>query len=185
MKRFSLAKLLFLVTIVAVALAFLISQRENLRLKAEIVDLSGSLDSSEETIESLDEDLAHSRLGTALLCRMALTDKYAELLRFIDKIPAESLSCSIMDLPEYPSIRLVTYYQDRDSPDGTWLALDQCKSARIIVTNNSLGVVDYVMHQGFGGVSKVIDDPYITDWELPDGTTVEYKILPSGFVRIE
>lgn len=185
MRRFTLAKLLFLVTIIVAALALFVSRKENLQLKAEIVKLSGSLDSAEPMIESLEKDVEHSRLGAALLYRMALTDKYAEFFSFIDKIPAESLSCGVMDLPEYPSIKLITLFQDRDSPDGTWLPLDQCKSAQIIVTNDSLNVVDYVMHQGFGGVSKVMDDPYVADWELPDGTTVEYKILPGGFVRIQ
>ena len=181
MKRFSLAWFFLLVAVTALGLALISSQRENALLRTEIGELNEALDSSHIKVYWRDKDLAHSRLGISLLYRMALSGDYADLFAFLGKIPPESLSCTIMELPEYPSIRLFSYYQNRNRPDGSWLPMNQCKSAEIIVKTDSLDIVDVVMHQGFGGVMNSADHPYVTDWDLPDGTKVEYKILPTGF----
>ena len=101
-------------------------------------------------------------------------------------IPAESLSCRAMELPEYPSVQLITFHHYRWNADGSILPIDECKSATIIVKTESLDVVDHVVHQGFSSLEKSSFAPfYIWCGDLPDGTNVRYTILPTGFERNE
>lgn len=162
-----------------------LSRHESSRLENKIVELNEARDSYIGLIESRDEQLAHSRLGMSLLYRMALSDNHRALFAFLNSIPAESLACKVMDLPDAPSIRLVVYGHHPKSLDGTYLPLDQRKIAYVMIQSDSLDVVDCVMSLGFGGVGNSLNGPYTTSGSLPDGTQVKYRISPTGFERIQ
>lgn len=128
--------------------------------------------------------LGDARLGNALLCRMALSKTHEEILEFVRTIPAESLSCKTMELPEYPSLKLAWFHYHRQRPDGSNLPIDKCKSAALLLNSESLEIVDHVLHDGFSSVSKSSVEPYyVLNRDQPDGTGVKHVILPSGFER--
>lgn len=130
--------------------------------------------------------LGDARLGNALLCRMALSKDHDEILKFVRTIPAESLSCITMELelPEYASLKMVWFHYDRQLPDGSWLPMDKCKSAALLLDSESLEIVDCDLHDGFSSFGKYYSKPY---YDLkrynPDGTTISYNVLPTGFER--
>ena len=66
--------------------------------------------------------------------------------------------------------------------DGSVLPIDQCKCAQLLVKSDSLEVVDYIMHYGFGDTG--IDPPYTSDWILADGKHKMYYITESGFFSV-
>lgn len=181
MKHFSLFLLLAVITGFGVAL--FLSQRENRRLSAQIVELTATVDSYQNLVESRNENLAHSRLGTVVLYRMALSGDHNDLFDFLDTVPVGSLRCKVMDLPEYPTIKLLWYSQNRESADGTWVPLDQAKAVSFVVNSDTFDVVDHVMIKGFTGVSKGMNRPYRIECKLPDGTPVKYWIQTTGFER--
>ena len=181
MKSFSLLSLLLAMALVAVMVCLYLVRSENIHLKNEAEQLNKTLTSYESLADYNETALLHSRIGTALLYRMAVDDTNKDLVDFLDTIPPGLLSCNIMDLEDYPEIQLVSYYQNRKSDDGTWLPLDRCKSASIIIETNTCNPIDYKMNSGFSGVSRSLDNPYEAWWDLPSGRTIRYQVLKAGF----
>ena len=180
MKHFSLSWLFLLVALAGAIVALLASSRDKSRLRSEIAELKGTIDTCEYMIDYRDKKLLDSQMGTSVIYRIAnLGEKYSDLFEFLDTIPPKYLSCNVHELPDLPSVRLVTYYQNRQRSNGEILPSAECKSAQILIGKKSLNVVDYIMHNGNGGASLV--SPYTTSWDLPDGSFIEYEILATGF----
>ena len=186
MKRSSIGFLLVVIALVAAMIALSVSLRENQKLHSEIAALHDTIVQTESMVNHQRQLLAQARLGSTLLYRMASSKDYDEIFKLIRTIPAESLSCRTMELPEYPSVQLITFHHYRLNADGSILPIDECRSVAIIVKSESLDVVDYVVHQGFSSLEKSSFAPfYIWCGDLPDGTNVRYTILPTGFERNE
>ena len=184
MKRFSIGFLLLLIALVAAVGGWLVSIRSNQLLNSEIAGLHETIEQSESMVDHQRQLLADARLGSTLLYRMALGEEYDEVFDFLRAIPAASLSCRTMELPEYPSVKLISFHHHRQSPDGSVLPIDECKSASILVKSGSLDVPDYDLHKGFSSISKSSVAPfYVLCRDLPDGSSLKYTILPTGFER--
>jgi hypothetical protein len=183
MKRNSICVLLLFVALAALA-AWLLTLRKKQELDSELAALRNSVDQAEAMVDHHKQLLSDARLGSALLSRMALSEDHDDILDFVRTIPAESLSCKTMELPEYPSLQLVWFHHQRQLPDGSILPIDECKSAALLLNSESLEIVDYDLHDGFSSVSKSSVEPYyVLNRDQPDGTTVSYVVLPSGFKR--
>ena len=183
-KRFSIASLFVVIALVAAVCAWLASLRSNQRLHTEIDGLRETVDRTEDMVEGQRQLLAEARLGSTLLYRMALSKEYDEVFDFIRTIPKESLSCRTLELPEHSSVQLVFFHHYRLGADGSTLPIDECKSATILIKTESLEVVDYNLHKGFGSIDKSSFAPfYVLCNDYPDGTNVEYTVLPTGFER--
>ncbi len=181
-KQFSITFLSVVIALVAVVCGWLVSVRSNQRLQAEIEGVRETLQQTEEMVDSQSRLLAQARLGSTLLYRMAQSKEYEEVFDLISTIPNESLSCRIMELPEHPSVQLVSYHHYRFNADGSILPIDECKSATILVKTESLEVVDYNIHNGFGSIKKSSVEPfYVLCGDNPDGTIAKHTVLPTGF----
>ncbi|MCR9206944.1 hypothetical protein [Rhodopirellula europaea] len=192
MKNVTIALLLAIATI---ASAFLVrSHRENLLLKSEAAKLAGTVESYECLVESRNENLAHSRLGTSVLCRLALSGTNNDVFNFLDMTPVGSLNCKAIDLAESPDIKLLWYSQKREYEEREPISfresqalLEEAKSVLFIVDIKSFSIVDHVTIKNFSGASIQGPPPhqYRVSCNLPNGTPVEYKVLPTGFERIQ
>ncbi|WP_372726083.1 hypothetical protein [Novipirellula sp.] len=181
MKYLPLALLLAL--IVGASFAMLQSHRENVVLSAKISELNQTINSYQCVVDSRDESLAHCRLGTVVLYRMALSGDDADLFDFLDAIPVESLNCKVLDLPEHPTMKLLWYSQNPESVDGTRVPMEQVKTVLAVINSDTFDVVDHLMLKRYAGVSVGMNRPYQLDGKLSDGTPVEYWIKPTGFER--
>lgn len=192
MKNVTIALLLVVVTIVSVFLVR--SYRQNIKAKSEVAELEETVESYKCLVESRDESLTHSRLGTAVLCRMALKDTRHDVFNFLDMTPVGSLNCKAIDLAESPATKLIWYSQKLEYNEGepiliktTKSLLKESKSVLFVVDFNSFEIVDHVMIKNFVGVSGKGPPPYQyqVSCNLPNGTRVKYKVLATGFERIQ
>jgi hypothetical protein len=183
MKRTLVGVLLALVALMAMV-AWLVAFRQNQLLQSDLAAQRDAVAQIEAMVEHQRQLLDDARLGNALLCRMALRKDHDEILKFVRTIPAESLSCKTMELPEYPPLRLVWFHYHRQLPNGSLLPTDKCKSAALLLNAESLEIIDYDLHDGFSSVSKSSVEPYyVLCRDSPDGTSVKYTVLPTGFER--
>ncbi|MDE0874253.1 MAG: hypothetical protein OSA88_10310 [Acidimicrobiales bacterium] len=181
MKRSLVGVLLAFVALIAMV-AWLVAYRQNQLLQSELAAQRDAVAQTEAMVDHQRQLLGDARLGNALLCRMALSKDHDEILKFVRAIPAESLSCKTMELPEYAPLELVWFHYDRQLPDGSLLPTDKCKSAALLLNSESLEIVDYDLHDGFCSVSKYSVEPYyVSCRDSPDGTSVNYIVLPTGF----
>ncbi|WP_230252511.1 hypothetical protein [Rhodopirellula halodulae] len=198
MKRLLIAFLLTISSIVSIF--FVRAYRENLTLKAEVSELTETVESYKCLVESRDENLAHSRLGTSMLCRLALSKSGNDVFKFLGMTPVGSLNCKMIDLAESPETKLLWYTQKLEydaakpiSSKETKARLEEAKAVLFVVDFHSLSIVDHVMIKNFNGVSKlsgaIVQSPppyqYLVGCHLPDGTPVEYQVSPTGFERIQ
>jgi hypothetical protein len=183
MKRNFVGVLLAFVALVSIV-ASLVVFRQNQLLQSELAAQREPADQTEAMVVYEQQLLGDARLGNALLSRMALSKDHDDILEFVRTIPAESLSCKTMELPEYPSLQLVWFHHHRQLPDGSNLPTDKCKSAALLLKTESLEIVDYDLHDGFSSVSKSSVEPYyVLNRDQPDGTSVKHVVLPTGFER--
>ena len=184
MKRFSIGSLFVVIALVATVGACLVALRSNRLLHSELAGLHETIEQTESMVDYQLQLLADARLGSTLLYRMALSEEYDEVFDFLRTIPADSLSCRTMEFPEYPSVKMISFHHHRQGPDGTVLPLDECKSASILVKSGSLDVIEYNLHKGFSTINASSVAPfYVLCRDLPDGSSVKYTILPTGFER--
>ncbi len=173
---------LVVVAMVAPLVALGVSLRENSKLRTELANIGKTADSAEAMTHHQQKLLTDARLGSTLLYRMASSDRHEEIIEFLREIPAASLSCRTMDLPEYPTVKLISFHHHRENPDGSLLPIDECKSASILVNSESLEILDYNLHRGFSSISKSSIAPfYVLCRDQPDGSSIKYTILPTGF----
>ena len=178
--QFSIKTLLLTVVVISVVVTAVALQRESSRRKEETATLKAERDKYNYMHGFRVSELADARLGTSLLYRLAKADNlYSDLFEFLDSIPPDSLHCNVSEFTHSPSIRVVSFSQYRFLSDGSVLPIDQCKCAQLLVKSDSLEVVDYIMHYGFGDTG--IDPPYTSDWILADGKHKMYYITESGF----
>ncbi|WDQ16588.1 hypothetical protein [Rhodopirellula sp. P2] len=119
----------FLLAIATIATAFLVrSHRENLLLKSEAAKLAETVESYECLVESRNENLAHSRLGTSVLCRLALSGTNNDVFNFLDMTPVGSLNCKAIDLAGSPETKLLWYSQKREYEEGKPILLKKTKA---------------------------------------------------------
>ncbi|MFG0265491.1 MAG: hypothetical protein ACF8AM_10120 [Rhodopirellula sp. JB055] len=190
MKNVTIALLLAIATIASALLVR--SYRENLLLKSEAAKLAETIESYECLVESRNENLAHSRLGTSVLCRLALSGTNNDVFNFLDMTPVGSLNCKAIDLAESPETKLLWYTQMPEYEEGKPISFkktralrEEAKSVLFIVDVKSFSIVDHVMINDFTGVSGGgrASSQYKISCNLPNGTPVEYTVLPTGFER--
>ncbi|KLU04327.1 hypothetical protein RISK_003381 [Rhodopirellula islandica] len=169
-------------------------------LKSEAAKFAETVESYECLVESRNENLAHSRLGTSVLCRLALSGTNNDVFDFLDMTPVGSLNCKVIDFPESPETKLLWYSQKREYEEGKPISVresqalrEEAKSVLFVVDFKSFEIVDHVTIKNFTGVSILSGvliqgpSPYQcrVSCNLPNGTPVEYKVLPTGFEQIQ
>jgi hypothetical protein len=183
MKRYLVGVFLAFVALIAMV-AWLVAFRQNQLLQSELAAQRDASAQSEAKVDYQRQLLGDARLGNALLCRMALSKDHDEILEFVRTIPAESLSCKTVELPEYPPLKLVWFHYHRQRPNGSLLPIDKCKSAATLLNAESLEIFDCVLYEGFSSVSTSPVEPYyVLCRDSPDGTSINYTVLPTGFER--
>ncbi|MDA7932987.1 hypothetical protein N9B53_04120 [Mariniblastus sp.] len=173
--KISIFNLFMVTTIVGLGIALYVEHTSDQLLQSEMA-------AQRDAVAHQKQLLGDARLGNALLCRMALSKDHDEILKFVRTIPAESLSCRTMELPEYAPLELVWFHYDRQLPGGSWLPADKCKSAALLLNSESLEIVDYELHDGFSSVNISSVEPYyVLCKDSQNGTSVNYTVLPTGF----
>ncbi|WP_143549172.1 hypothetical protein [Rhodopirellula bahusiensis] len=115
-----------------------------------------------------------------------------DVFTFLDMTPAGSLNCKMIDVAESPEIKLLWYTQKREyeedepiSMKKTKAFLRESKSVLFVVDFTSFEIVDHVMIKNFLSVSGAHPYQLQVSCNLPNGTPVKYKVLATGFERIE
>ncbi len=110
-------------------------------------------------------------------------EKNSELFALLNSISPNALKCTTEKFPDLPSVRLAYIADHSTRPDGSW----STKSAHILIKDDSLDVIDFVLDDGAGAIA-ISTGPFTTD-DLQFGSykniTAKYVITPTGFARAD
>ena len=117
------------------------------------------------------------------------SSKHRALFDFLGTIDPESLRCEIVDVDLEPGDKLVLYsfHSSYELADGSPRPVLERKSALLLVDTSTFTVIDVVMAEGYRTESRSGPAPmtsWDTEWLKQDGSTIKYRILPTGFERI-
>lgn len=147
---------------------------DNAKASEEIASLRATLDQYEEDLQALSR-------GTSLLLSVNReSDRFKKLTDFLATINADQLRCEIRELEHYPSF-LYIYRTSYYLPDGSYRPPFERKSALVLVDAKTRNVIDFTFESGYRSDGISSQEPhYEGSWDREDGTSVRYKILPSG-----
>lgn len=113
MKNFSFGSTTLVFALVAAICTCLFELRSNQHLRQQLEGLHETIEQREGVVDHQLQQLADTRLGSALLCRMAFTEDYSEMFDFLRPIPAESLACRTVEFPEYADLKMISFHHRR------------------------------------------------------------------------
>lgn len=135
-----------------------------------------------DLFEKLDGELKALSRGVSLLLAMNReSDRFTTLTDFLATIDAGQLRCEIRELEYYPLV-LYIYHTSYYLPDGSYRPTLDRKSALVLVDAKTHRVIDFTFETGYRTDAISSQEPYYEgSWDRKDGTTVTYRLLPSGF----
>ena len=149
--------------------------QDNSKASEEIASLRATLVKCEEDVQVLSR-------GTSLLLSMNReSERFRKLTEFLATINAYQLRCEIRELEHYPSF-LYIYRTSYYLPDGSYRPTLERKSALVLVDAKTRNVIDFTFETGYRSDGISSQEPhYEGSWDREDGTSVRYRLLPSGF----
>lgn len=149
--------------------------RKNAKASEELVSLPAMLDERDGELKAL------SRGMSLLLAMNRESDRFSTLTEFLATINADQLRCEIRELEYYPLV-LYIYRTSYYLPDGSHRPTSDRKSALVLVDEKTRRVIDFTFATGYRSDDISSQEPhYEGSWDREDGTSVRYRLLPSGF----
>lgn len=179
--KFTISHILIFVTIVALAVAGGAYRHRENGYQVTIASLTQQRDELVRIKQEGEKAVSDSMLFAAMLSEIGdKKETYSDLFALLHSIPPESLQCTVETFSELPSVRLA-YIVDRST---TVSGFGTPKSAHLLIKNDSIEVIDYVIVDGTGATRISTCPSTMDDCDFAGQKyTAKYVITPTGFVR--
>ena len=136
-------------------------------------------------LKQRDEELMQMARGTSLLLTISREpERYRPLTDFLAAIDENELRCTVTELNGSPLL-LYAYHRSYVLPDRSHRPVFDRKSALVLVDAKTRSVIDFVVGTGYRSEGHAAGEPWTTEWQHQDNTRVRYRILSSGFEKID
>ena len=194
MKRFSLSTLLIVFTVIAffiATIAYFLRERDALvrsldherkvasKLQNEIGVLQMRLvDANEEKSSTHFADNG----AKMLLVRLLTDEAYSSSAEFLREIDSDALFTKTIKFPSSSNTALFRFAdpQLNNTVQGTTQ-----KKMYVIATLRPLEIIDVISGEVKIDRPETDADPWNLEYDLPDGTEFRYRVLPTGFERMQ